>query len=188
MYQDIKAKYTHYFEDHEATIVSEDDNILALDFRNKNGSIEYYIGYIFDRRHGLVAIHGDVGYAIACWHNPLEPERIRDFSKDVSYFLEKVETDNDKYTYCYDDIKSDLCDLVESRRDEVDNVDELLDEILLDADFYPEQVYFGDNARNILEDELGFNYESYGNLGRRINPRVYLWIVGLDLAMEQLNR
>ena len=52
----------------------DDEKILIIDWKNKDGSGEYAIRYTLDMEKGNFIITGDVGYCIASWYNHLTPD------------------------------------------------------------------------------------------------------------------
>lgn len=114
------------FKDFQAKKIVDDEKILIIDWKNKDGSGEYAIRYTLDMEKGDFIITGDVGYCIASWHNHLTPDNLSKFLDNIGYFKEKIECWSEKYTYRYKDIKADL--------------NMLKDDLLADTDFTEEEI------------------------------------------------
>lgn len=79
----------------------DDEKILIIDWKNKDGSGEYAIRYTLDMEKGNFIITGDVGYCIASWYNHLTPDNLCKFLNNIGYFKEKINCWTESYTYRY---------------------------------------------------------------------------------------
>lgn len=233
-YNNEQLKYAkEKFKNHQAKILTNDKNIMIIDWRNKNGSSEYYIRYIIDLQMGSFIVQGDCGYTIASWQDPKTPTEIKNLSDSIPYFLSKLKCSSDKYRYDEEDIKNDLNEakkyildsFLESQADkgtfipyeeddkfwEDFNATEKFDERFLK--YLPEETKNEFNqdweeiTNGIITAKMNNNapfpeeiteilnkYEQdwwenslITEAGRRIDPRVYLWVYGFQMAMEQLD-
>ena len=61
----------------------DDEKILIIDWKNKDGSGEYSIRYTLDIEKGNFIVTGDVGYCIASWYNHLTPDNLCKFLNNI---------------------------------------------------------------------------------------------------------
>ena len=117
----------------------DDEKILIIDWKNKDGSGEYAIRYTLDMEKGNFIITGDVGYCIASWYNHLTPDNLCKFLNNIGYFKEKINCWTESYTYRYKDIKDDLFVLKDDLLNDTDfseeEIDEDIEEILSMAEY-----------------------------------------------------
>ena len=203
-----------HFKDHVAIHKAiADCKISILDWREPN-SPHYAMRVVFDNERGSrVYISGDLGEAVIY---PTCPATLDNFVNCFTmrtkegfidlregYFLEKVKTSSDRYCWSREDFVEDFIARVE--RYQVDGEFHGLDiyEFLEDHVGYNggvfEPFYEGgieidsDTGIKIDEDvkcvltEADCDYwEWFYDCGKRINPRIILWLVGVRLAWEQL--
>lgn len=220
------------FRNHKAKTPCHNQNIMVIDWRNQNGSSEYYIRYILDLKMGSLIIQGDCGYAIASWQCSHTPAEIRNLSNNPYYFLSKLKCETDKYHYNEEDIRADLEEaekyiLKEFLEEQACNGafshledDEKFQKEFNEAKEWDEKFvkYLPQEIKNeFIEDweeiisgiieakennnapfpkeltDLLNKYEQdwwenslITEAGRRIDLRVYLWVYGFQMAMEQL--
>lgn len=182
------------FENHVAKIVVNNRSVLVLDWRDKNGSSEYYIRYIVDKEIGSLIIQGDLGFAVACWYNKLDPRSLAGYVKNIGYFTEKLQCSTDKYTYDDDDIKSDVYQYFDDIAVgyEGDELREVIDDcqyiIRAITDAKHNNDGLDDEARRILEkyDPDWWENPYLGNAGRRVAERVKLWADGYARAVREV--
>ena len=88
------------FKTHKAKIVHDDDKMLVMEWRNKNGSSAYAVKYIVDKVYGTLFVEGDLGFAVACWYSHVTTEDILNYTnpKHIDYFVGKLKCSTDKYT------------------------------------------------------------------------------------------
>lgn len=181
------------FKDFQAKKIVDDEKILIIDWKNKDGSGEYAIRYTLDMEKGNFIITGDVGYCIASWHNHLTPDNLSKFLDNIGYFKEKIECWSEKYTYRYKDIKADLNMLKDDLLADTDFTEEEIDkdfeEILSMADYIEAGMIAHPDLVEIYEKYYSDWYDSdFGTLGRRISDRIYLWVAGFQMAWQQLSK
>lgn len=190
------------FATHKATLIQNTDRYLIIDWRRADGSGEYYVNYIVDKKRGSFIVSGDLGDSIATWYNNLDPSNIKKWIKnDIEYYIGKIQCSSDLY-YCesdevVSDIKSylsdcDIDDIIDSFNGHcsyyVDNEDEvwkyLEDEVsscIYHSEFIPSE-----EIRNFVEDLYADYWEWLYDCGKRICTRVYLWADGFYKACNQL--
>ncbi|MDY6279411.1 MAG: hypothetical protein SPL63_04745 [Roseburia faecis] len=187
------AKAKKIFEKlgHKATLIQNTDRYAIIDWRQKNGSVEYYVNYIIDKKHGSLIISGDLGNCIASWHNSNSVHDIARYIRSVDYFISKFQCASDSYDYDEDDILEDIED--ELKKAGVDRTEEFEDD--WDAftcdfsdDCYKDGFRPSRDRTEFLSDYLGDDWwDGSDTWGRRISGRVFLWIAGLNMAVQQLD-
>ena len=188
-----------HFKDHKAEIAVDNDRICVIDFRNKNGSGEYYVNFIIDKQRGMFVVSGDLGESVAMWYNHLYPADVKRYIYDVDYYIKKIQCSTDLYEYDVDDIAEDIADIIheagefaepehitiESHTDEENEwwseVVEEIENCIHDNNFYPSET-----LHDMINEIVSDSWEWLWRCGRRINPRVYLWTVAYQMACEQL--
>lgn len=185
------------FATHKATLIQDTDRYLAIDWRKSNGSGDYYVNYILDKKRGSLIISGDLGDCIATWYNKLDAAKVKSFVNDVPYFMGKFQCASDQYTYNEDDVAADVVDrLREFDLDDIaisNNLSDSLDDFWVDikreisestcrrGEFLPT-----DKLIEVIEQiDADFSEWLY-SCGQRIHPRVYLWAIGFQMACDQL--
>lgn len=61
MNEAIRKNCQERFANHKATLIQDTDRYLAIDWRKGNGSGDYYVNYILDKKRGNIIISGDLG-------------------------------------------------------------------------------------------------------------------------------
>lgn len=176
---------------HKATLLQNTERYTIIDWRRENGSGEYYVNYIIDKKRGSLIISGDLGDCIATWYSCNSVHDIARYINNVSYFISKFQCASNSYDYDEDDILEDI------REELTDSDVECTEEFEADWDNFTSD--FGDDVyrdgfhpsrdkTEFLENYLGPDWwESVSNWGRRINRRVFFWIAGFNMAVEQLD-
>lgn len=193
----IIAESVKAFKDHETTFRIGLNGIDVLDFR-KPGTVCYSVRIVFDHERGdRVYITGDLGEAVVyptceatlqgmagCFTRRDESGAIH---VNWCYFLEKVRASSDRY--CWD---SELFaqDFKEHCRDYgMNKADEFLEEHLnfwssgVDVDNVKGVTLSSDAKRDLKEFDDEY-WEWVYDCGKRVSPRVILWLVALRLAYE----
>lgn len=191
-----KAAAREHFKDHKATVVQKDDKFFILDWRHISGTSNYYVRYILDIKRGAFIISGDLGDCIACWYNEVNPENLARYISDIPYFMGKFQCASDKYTYLSDDIETDL-DAVKQEyldapdwynlREEIEEDFEEMLEILEDLGLNENTCYPNDLTDLMEKYDTEWWESAFTNIGRRIHPRVILWAVGYQMAVQQIS-
>ena len=74
------------FATHKATLIQNTDRYLIIDWRRADGSNQYYINYIVDKKCGNFIVSGDLGSSVAAWHNNIDVSDIKKWMKnDINY-------------------------------------------------------------------------------------------------------
>lgn len=195
----IKQAEKH-FSKHVALLESVGRDIEVLDFRRPD-TVEYALRVVFDdERGGRVYISGDIGEAVVYPTCKAKLEdmalcfTMRDKNGDLDvregYFLEKVKATSDRYVWDEESFNADFREHCrEYGIDECVAEDFLTDnmgtfggiEICGDSGIRIDG-YVTDEIRKIDEDY----WEWFFDCGKRIDPRIVLWLVGMRLAWEQI--
>lgn len=187
------AKAKKIFEKlgHKATLIQNTDRYTIIDWRKENGSGEYYVNYIIDKKRGSLIISGDLGDCIATWYNSNSVHDIARYIRSVDYFISKFQCASDSYDYDEDDILEDIeGELKEAGVDRTEEFEDDWDTFTCDFsdDCYKEGFRPSRDRTEFLSDYLGDDWwEGSDTWGRRISGRVFLWIAGLNMAVQQLD-
>lgn len=183
------------FSTHKATLIQDTDRYCIIDWRRADGSGDYYVNYIVDKKRGSLVVSGDVGDSIATWYNPIKVSSLKGFLNDIDYYISKMQCASDKYRFDDDDILKDIKGHFREWQIEIDaelyNYDseeefwEDIESEIADSgigyEFQPTE-----RLRDIISEYDDCYYEWLFDCGRRIDMRVYLWAVGFQMACEQL--
>lgn len=184
------------FATHKATLIQDTDRYLAIDWRKGNGSGDYYVNYILDKKRGSLIISGDLGDCIATWYNRIDVAHVKSFVNDVPYFMGKFQCASDDYTYYEEDVMTDIQNqledfgVVEFVNDEwtggiFDFWQTVEDEVSESTSGLGKFLPTDELIKIISELDCDYSQWLY-SCGQRIHPRVYLWAVGFQMACEQL--
>lgn len=186
------------FNTHKAAITVTTERFLGIDWRRADGSGDYYVSYLLDRKRGALYISGDLGDCIAVWYNPLSELDLKGYIRDIGYFIGKIQCASDLYRYDKDDVLEELHErfddeTVESYVSFVPEFDiadsEEFWEIVsseVGESMWTDGLHLTDRLRGIIEDIDPDYIEWISSCGRSISPRVLLWAVGFRMACEQL--
>lgn len=195
---DINEICEQSFATHKATLIQDSDRYLIIDWRREDGSVNYYVNYIVDKKRGSLIVSGDLGDSIATWYNHLEPADLKRYiHNDVGYYIGKFQCTSDKYSFDTENILSsikyhiedeDVNDYVETS-DRFENAEEFWefveyeveDSILTNDAFIPTE-----DLNDVIEEIYPDSWEWLGSCGRSISIRVYLWAEGFYMACNQL--
>lgn len=183
------------FATHKAKLIQDTDRYFIADWRRADGSGDYYINFIVDKKRGSLIISGDLGDCIATWFNPQTPENINSFIRhNVEYFISKFQASSDKYTYDEDDVLSGIKSMFKEYKieivsgidyeDEEDFWNRVKEEVAesCDCKFYrPTQ-----KLVDLIEEYDGDYWEWLYHCGERAAKRVYLWVYSFDRVLRQL--
>lgn len=198
----IKQMCEKGFATHKATLIQNTDRFLIIDWRRADGSGDYYVNYIVDKKRGSLIVSGDLGDSIATWYNHINASDLKCWVKnDIGYYISKLQCYSNLYYYESENIIADI-------KEELKNtdVDDLINAYNQHGSYYADT---GEEVWENLEDELSSCI--YGNhfqpsdyvkdflykldpdywewlydCGKRIHPRVYLWADGFYRACNQL--
>ena len=99
------AKFCEKFNTHKATLIQDTDRYLIIDWRRADGSGDYYVNYIVDKKRGSLIVSGDLGDSIATWYNKIKPSDLKNYVKnDIGYYISKIQTASDLFYYDEKDV------------------------------------------------------------------------------------
>ena len=172
-----------------------------LELKNPDGSKIYYTRYVFDANGGTITISGDLGYAVLrpTWRADLQSTAGIGINAD--YFMEKCACSTDKYHYDKKEFRERLLDWMKGQAEahntvceyDFDRIDK--DEIEADADMIMGGFSWSDGI-GAYEDVAMHMLKKYGSdwrsevfsWGWGWDNRVYLWLCGMEYAMEALKK
>ena len=172
------------FAEHQATL-KQYGELEILDWR-RPGTGWYRVRYVFDRESNRIYISGDLGEAVV-W--PTWPATLANTCINVCsgkwevnecYFLEKVAATSNRYVWDKAEAEAE----VKNRCPDIDEWD--LEMVMEDFDDRCGLTHIGDRARGILNDIYSEYWEWIGDAGRSISGRVYLWLIGMKMAWQQI--
>lgn len=184
------------FENHKAKLITDNEVITVIDWQDENGSSDYFVRYIIDKQRGSLIISGDLGDCISCWYNPVSISNLRNFIKNIPYWMGKFQCTSDDYDYDWEDIESDLNDIKEEYLNDIEDYDfteeeieedfkEML-EICEDLTFSSHMTYPSDLIELMEKYNTDWWESDFVRIGKRVSPRVYLWSDGFIQACNQL--
>lgn len=196
----IKRSEKH-FSNHIATLHQFDD-ISTLDWREKNGSSHYYVRYVFDEKHSHLYITGDLGAAVVQLTEKATLETLSDYIENIYYFIKKIQCSTDLYVYDYDTAKAVVTkyltdveqDFDEEDEDAAEAYEELMEERkelvseLMENFSTDKGFQVSSSLQDILYDVCPDFHDWLWNAGRNVDERIILWLVGLNMAYQQLNK
>ncbi len=176
-----------WFPNHQAKL-TDLGPLTILDWK-KPGTIIYFCRYVFDRE--FVYISGDIGEAVfrLTW-----PASIHSFNIDIHYFYEKLRA------FCDDKVDFDGEQAVQRLREWCEELikerrkfsKETMKQLIKDAgDCSSVQEWVKIIEDNEYEDFFrSFDHDYYWlyNIGNAIPRRIYGYLVGLQMASEQLKK
>lgn len=173
-------------------------DIQTLNWKHWDGSSNYNIRYIFDIKQRYMHISGDFGTAsfLLSWEPTFK--NTYNLISDPSYFIKKMECSTDNYVYpqqlvkfevetYYNDFKPnkeeyDYDCQSEYEQDYMDFI-EVIESFILAHDYHKGFVARDCEYLQDLE-EMDPDYYKH-EFGKCISPRVYYWLVGLEMAYEK---
>lgn len=177
------------FRNHKATF-KQFDGISTLDWRNKDGSSNYYIRYVFDEEKGCLYITGDLGSAVVRLTEKSMLESLSSYINSIGYFLGKILCSTDKYVYdlelARDQLKQRL--IIPDEEYEDERLDELQVLVSDTLECFEELNGFNlsDDVKERLSKEDADYWEWIYDIGKDVDIRVILWLVGLEMAYNQI--
>lgn len=177
------------FRNHKAKF-EQFEGISILDWRNKDGSSNYYVRYVFDEQKGCLYIVGDLGSAVVRLTEKATLDNLSSYVNSIDYFLEKILCSTDKYIYNVELARKELQQrLIKSDEEYEDEKLKELQELISDAiEHFDELKGFNltENIEERLMEEDTDYFEWIFNAGKEVDMRVILWLVGLKMAQEQI--
>ncbi len=178
---------------HHKAVFRQLDGISTLDWRNEDGSSDYYVRYVFDEECCCLYLSGDLGSAVVRLTERATLQTLSHYINSVDYFMEKIRCSTNLYCYDVEIAKEDLTYYVQNYLGSCE--EDLSDrKIPLPKEF--------DVLLKSLDERDGWNlteeqkiwlsercpdyWEWLYSTGRYIDTRIILWLVGLQMAWEQV--
>lgn len=199
---EIIAQGMKAFSEHETELQKMGSRIEVLDFR-KPGSCWYALRMVFDdERGGRVYISGDLGEAVVYPTCPAtlkamamcftrRNEKTGELRVNTGYFLEKVRCSSDRYEWSHELFREDFNERCREREIILpeDYLEEHFDSYLADIEVDDRRgVRISGEAKDELEEQDHDYWEWLYDCGKRVSPRVILWLVAMRLAYEATER
>ena len=194
MYTELRERQITNSRDHFKNFIAafrQYDGISVLDWRNRDGSSEYYVRYVFDEDKNRLYISGDLGDAVVGLTEKATLESLSGYINMVDYFVGKIRCSTDKYYYdpelAESELKDRLLDDAGLTEEEIYDRETLIKELLEILDLNGGWKFEGcdvtlEELREIDEDYVKWIYGT----GKTVAWRVILWLVGLNMAYGQV--
>ena len=191
------ASARRHFQSHFAKLerLGGDDGIEVLDWRDKTGDFIYSVRYVFDHKGNTLTITGDLGEAVVCPSWVASLEGFVRIGINPEYFLEKVRCSSDRWDYNRNHAEEDIRSRLQECLDTIIPTDTIYGSLTDDINDIMESFSSFDGWANI--DSLAISaLEKYDHdwrewlfsCGKRIHPRVIHWLVGIQMAWEQITQ
>lgn len=176
---------------HHKAVFRQLDGISTLDWRNEDGSSDYYVRYVFDEERCCLYLSGDLGSAVVRLTEHSTLKTLSRYIKMIDYFVGKIECSTDKYRYDEEIAKEELKEILfpedvmlsdEEKEERQDCFEELMEQF---NNFHGFGTVSQDSDR-VLSEAYADYWEWIAGAGQYIAPRIILWLVGLQMAWEQV--
>ena len=181
------------FESHIAKLILDNDDYFILDWRKENGSGDFYINYILDRKNGIFHITGDLGACFANLRRNASPEQVLDSMKNLDAFVKSFECSTDSYTITEEAIEKGLEEIKQELlltdcfwETELVEDFERLKGYFLESLCEPAVDFMIPGFIKLMEKYSDDWFETFGEVGKTVHPRVEAWVKGYELALKQL--
>ena len=174
---------------HHKAVFRQLDGISTLDWRNEDGSSNYYVRYVFDESRGCLYISGDLGSAVIQLTERATLKALSDY--EIGYFVEKIECSTDKYAYDEKIAKEKLKEFLfpkdeelsdEEKKERQDCLETLMENFSEFSGFY----HVSDDTDHVLLEICPDYGEWIYSAGQYIDTRVICWLIGLQIAYQQI--
>ena len=193
MSKEMIAKARKAFEKngHKAVLVANDARYTIIDWKRADGGENFGVTFIVDKQHGTLIVSGDLGGCIASWRAAHCVADIAAYVHDVDYFIEKMECSTAKYHYETADVLDDLLNEIEESGLNTHDL-----EFQEQWDLFRREVNVSETSGIVADTDICCNFLDYylgddwyldlHDYGRRVAYCVYLWSVGFQMAVKQL--
>lgn len=174
---------------HHKAVFRQFDGISTLDWRNENGSSNYYVRYVFDESRGCLYISGDLGSAVVQLTERATLKALSDY--EIGYFVEKIECSTDKYAYDEEIAKEKLKEFLfpedeELSDEETEERQDCLETLMENFSEFSGFYHVSDDADRVLSETCPDYWEWLYSTGKYIDTRVICWLVGMRMAWKQV--
>lgn len=193
--EEIKKYCERNFATHKATLIQDTDRYCIIDWCRADGSGNYYVNYIVDKKRGSLIVSGDLGDSIATWFNAVTPAKLKGYIyNDVDYYISKFQCASDQYTQNADDVMEDIKSYIdddelwdafsESESCGFDTPEEMWEAVEdeVSSCIYGNKFIPSDRLSNLFPESC----EWLSDCGKRTALRCYMWAEGFYMACEQL--
>lgn len=97
-------------KDFIARTVKNDEDFFIVDWSSPKME-NLATRYILDIKNGALMINGDSGSCIAMWYNHIAPKDLKSCMCDEYYFISKIRTSTNIYSYSKEDVEEDITDM-----------------------------------------------------------------------------
>lgn len=188
----VDAAINEGFRDHKATVAINNDRLLVLDWKNKDGCSNNEVHYILDKVQGGFIIYGDLGETTACWRHPVEPKDLISYLYSLPYFLEKIEAGR-RYIWDIqkglDDLEERLKHLKEVYEKQGRSTDQLIKDFKRMEKRYEEYTDVAYPNERIEDEEfcdlwVKYFYDETPDIGLNVWIDIYLQVLGFFMACD----
>lgn len=185
------------FKDHVATMKDYGD-IIVIDWKNKDGGHNNFIRYLFEQDECRLNISGDQG-CISIWNgyrgSNVCLEHMQDFLEDAGYFVSKIQSHEDHGVYDYDECiaRAELEEMYAGEDDDdfanshyFSTKAKYINAIMGEYNSYDGLKYIDQGILEGIEEFDPDYYEWLYDIGKVISCRIFFYLEGLKMAMQQL--
>lgn len=178
---------------HHKAVFRQLDGISTLDWRNEDGSSDYYVRYVFDEECCCLYLSGDLGSAVARLTERATLQTLSHYINSADYFMEKIRCSTNLYCYDAEIAKKDLTYYVQNylgscEEDLSDRKIPLPKEfdVLLESLDERDGWNLTEEQKIWLSERCPDYWEWIYSAGQYIDTRVICWLVGLRMAYRQI--
>ena len=184
-----KAAKEHVFRDFIPTTESF-GSIQIVDWRNKNGSKEGAIRFLFDNAEKYLHISGDYGSAILDLYSFSEVSlKTVGILTDIGYLIGKIKCSTDLYIYDEDIARKDIEERLLSEQFAGELSDEEISERKdfisgLMEDFTVDGIELGHSEKQALSEYDRMYWKWIYDAGKKVAGRVVYWSTALNMMYD----
>lgn len=176
---------------HHKAVFRQLDGISTLDWRNEDGSSDYYVRYVFDEECCCLYLSGDLGSAVVRLTERATLQTLSHYINSVDYFMEKIRCSTNLYCYDAEIAKEDLTYYVQNYLRSCDLSDRKIPlpkefDVLLESLDERDGWNLTEEQKIWLSERCPDYWEWLYSTGKYIDTRIILWLVGLQMAWEQV--
>ena len=169
----------------------DNEDFFIVDWRNKDGSSDYAVRYILDKKKGSFIVYDDLGDSVANWYSSVKPAEFATYIDDIHYYIRKISTGDIRWH----DEELAIEELISDRDEQTKTMFEEDCEpgdIRKTEDDFNKMIELIKDGCSVYDEHFVDLYTEYyidsdpGDLGKYINHRPFLWAAGYILACEQL--
>ncbi|MDH2337327.1 hypothetical protein [Clostridium perfringens] len=177
-----------WFKNHIAKVEFDSEDLKIINW-GQPGTNLYRVRYVFDKNR--LYISGDIGSAIFQVSSKIDINFFKDIN--IWYFFDKLEAMScNRYDWSSEECVSSLDEWFKNfDKDDYEEVSDEIEELMERASYCPtkeEWIYQVVNDEyNDLIRNLDYCYDEWiYDIGQVIPRRVYGWLIGLEMILEEL--